>query len=251
MSPSFYYVYIITNNITGKQYVGSRICYKENMNADKYMGSSKYLKKDYEIYGITNFTKKIIKDDYENASDMLDGETYYILKHNTLFPYGYNRFLPNKNKGFYRNGYSTYDTWVEKYGKEIADKKLEDLNKKIQIATKIAMHKPEIRAKVIGHGLFGKDNGMFGHIYTEETKKKQSDYAKNRPEEHRNNLKNSLKGKQEGEKNGMFGKHHREETKKKLGEKTKAVPKIQCQYCLGYFYPWHYVQYHGEKCKLK
>jgi len=246
MKPSFYYVYIITNNTIQKQYVGSKICYAQDPNNDRYLGTSKYLDKDYIIYGKENFTKKILEY-YDNVSDMLDGETFYIMQYNTLHPNGYNRFLPNKRKGFYRAGLSTYSIWVEKYGKEIADEKLKELNKKIKIATKEAMHRPEIRAKVIGHGLFGKDNGMFGHIYTEETKKKQSYYAKNRSEEHKNNLKKSLKGKPAWNKD----KHHSETTKEKLSNKTKAVPKIQCPYCLKYFYPWHYVQYHGEKCKLK
>ena len=58
--PKFYYVYLITNLILNKQYIGSRICYKEDPNTDGYMGSSKYLSGDYKIYGIENFTKEKI-----------------------------------------------------------------------------------------------------------------------------------------------------------------------------------------------
>ena len=42
------YIYIITNTITNKQYVGSRM-YKGNPLKDSYMGSSKQLKEEYKI----------------------------------------------------------------------------------------------------------------------------------------------------------------------------------------------------------
>jgi hypothetical protein len=100
----FYYVYLITNLILNKLYVGSKICYKEDPNNDDYWGSSKYLSKDYEIFGKENFSKKIIKKDYANIKDMLDGESYYILKYNTLTPYGYNRYVPNQHPGFHTGG---------------------------------------------------------------------------------------------------------------------------------------------------
>jgi hypothetical protein len=99
-----FYIYLITNNILNKQYVGSRICYK-NINEDNnYMGTSKYLDEDYKIYNINNFTKEILKDDYQNKIDMLNGETNFILKYNTLAPNGYNRFLPNTRNGFHMGG---------------------------------------------------------------------------------------------------------------------------------------------------
>ena len=48
---TFYYVYIITNLILNKQYVGSRLCYKSKIKNDNYWGSSGYLDEDYKIYG--------------------------------------------------------------------------------------------------------------------------------------------------------------------------------------------------------
>ena len=57
--PKFYYVYLITNLVLNKSYIGSKICYKDDPINDGYMGSSKSLKEDYKKCGIENFTKKI------------------------------------------------------------------------------------------------------------------------------------------------------------------------------------------------
>ena len=97
-----FYVYIITNNISGKQYVGSRMCY-DDPSTDNYMGSSKYLKEDYEINGINNFQKEILHF-YEDKEQMLNSESFHILKYNTLSPNGYNRYLPNTHPGFHMGG---------------------------------------------------------------------------------------------------------------------------------------------------
>jgi Putative endonuclease segE, GIY-YIG domain/NUMOD3 motif len=175
------YIYVITNLITNKQYIGSHVCYKEDPYNDGYMGSSKYVKSDIKNLGIQNFKKEIIEF-CKDKSILLDLETENIIKYDTLNPNGYNKFLPNKKKGFYilghvpseeqrnklrhpfseehRNklkgphsaehrkhlsesltglmagennpmfGRSLYSCWLEKYGKEIADKKLEDYSKK-------------------------------------------------------------------------------------------------------------------------
>lgn len=101
----FYYVYLITNNINNKKYVGSRMAYKkEDIHNDSYMGSSKYLNEDYIIYGKENFSKEILQNDYLNLKEMLKGESYYMHMYNTLTPSGYNRYDPMKNPGFHMGG---------------------------------------------------------------------------------------------------------------------------------------------------
>jgi hypothetical protein len=96
-----YYVYLITNKILNKQYVGSKIT--SNIN-DNYWGSSKYLNEDYKIYKKENFIKEILSDNYQNANDMINGESDYIHKYDTFAPNGYNRFDPKTRKGFHTIG---------------------------------------------------------------------------------------------------------------------------------------------------
>lgn len=81
------------------------------------------------------------------------------------------------------------------------------------------------------------NQNVAGYIVpTEESRKKISDYHKDKPksEMHKQKLRNSQKGSKrpwakenlpkntEGEKNGMFGKNHSEEAKRKIGEKNKV-----------------------------
>ena len=61
-----YLIYQITNLLNSKIYVGAHITYNEN---DKYMGSSKYLKKDMKELGRHNFRKEILHI-FDNKDDM-------------------------------------------------------------------------------------------------------------------------------------------------------------------------------------
>jgi group I intron endonuclease len=265
--PKFYYVYIVTNLILNKQYVGSRICYKDKIEDDNYWGSSKYLNEDYIIYGMNNFTKEIITAEYTNAKNMLEGESYYIHKYNTLSPNGYNRFDPILRKGFHTIGlkYSketkekhfnginnpmygktVYDIWVEKFGKEEADKKNQLRSEKLSKSHIDKKHN-ETTKKKIGKANKGRSNinkGKTGvYFHTEETKIKM---RKPKSEKGRLNIRLAK------QKNPcMKGKKHREDSKKKMSDSLKKVEKICCIYCNKYFFPWHYVRYHGDNCKFK
>jgi hypothetical protein len=207
-----YYVYLITNTILNKQYVGSRISTKTDLHEDNYWGSSKYLNEDFKIYGKENFIKEIINDTYKNKIEMLNGETENILKYNTLTPKGYNRYLPNKYPGFHREGCphtekskrliskrtkeemkkinlcgknnsmykkSVFDIWCQKYGEEIALKLQKERNEKQS------------------RSMIGKNKGK---RRTPETLKKLSEAHKNK--KHSEETKNKMRGKN----NSMYNK---------------------------------------------
>jgi len=193
----FIYVYIITNLILNKQYVGSHVCYKNDAYNDNYWGSSKYLKKDYNIYGKENFTKLILEfyDVNINKINLLENESKFILKYNTLSPIGYNRFLPNSKNNFY-----TLGTTHEKITR-----------KKISTALKGTKHDEEF-CKRRSELTTGEANPMFGkkhtlktinkikkslenYIVSDETRKKLSISLTGRvfSDKHRANLSKSLK----------------------------------------------------------
>ena len=180
----FYYVYLITNLILNKSYVGSKMCYKDDPLNDDYWGSSRLLKEDFKIYGKENFKKEILKSDYSDKISLLNGESEYILKFNTLAPNGYNRFLPNTNPGFHMGG--------SKASKETIQKLKDSHKGKIPWNTgKTNYLSEESRQKMSSHKL--------GKPRSEETKKKIS--------------QNSI---------GFIGTHHTEETKKKISKSNKG-----------------------------
>jgi group I intron endonuclease len=83
-----HYVYITTNLITGKQYIGDHtITLNERCH---YIGSGKpYLKNAIKKYQRKNFFKEILEW-FETRQEAFDAQERYINQFNTLFPNGYN-----------------------------------------------------------------------------------------------------------------------------------------------------------------
>ena len=96
-----YYIYIITNILTDKSYIGYKM-YDTEKKGKEYMGSSKYLNADMLIYGKENFVKIKLKENITFIDKEEQGkiESYFINLYNTLSPNGYNRYDPGKNPSF-------------------------------------------------------------------------------------------------------------------------------------------------------
>lgn len=82
-----YYVYVTTNLINGKQYIGDhKINFKRN---EYYIGSGLVLLKAFKKYNKNNFFKEILEW-FDNREDAFISQKKYIDCFNTLQPNGYN-----------------------------------------------------------------------------------------------------------------------------------------------------------------
>lgn len=75
-------VYITTNHVNNKKYIG-KCLYDRINNWENYLGSGKELKEDIKKYGKHNFSKQVI-DEAGNKEDLERLEEYYISKYNAV-----------------------------------------------------------------------------------------------------------------------------------------------------------------------
>lgn len=181
-----YSIYVITNTVNGKQYVGytSREVdarWKRHVYDSNNLKSGMYnspLQIDIRKYGEDAFVHHVVETTHDKrlAIKMEDIVTEEL---NTIIPNGYNRQV----------GYHCVHT--------------EDSKKKISVA-KTGTNS-------------GSNNPFYGKHHTDESKKKISESRKGIPlsEETKRKLSES----NSGENNPNYGKHHSEETKRKIREK--------------------------------
>lgn len=77
----FGFIYITTNIITGRRYLGK--CKSSKPNSKYYLGSGKLLKSDIKKYSTKSFTREII-DYAPNNKELLQKEFYYIKQYNCI-----------------------------------------------------------------------------------------------------------------------------------------------------------------------
>ena len=93
------YIYLITNKINGKKYVGQTLCNDINDRWKQHRSKKsigRCLKAAYIKYGIENFKFQIICICFDEDSNKLEIE--YIKKYNTISPNGYNLSSGGGNK---------------------------------------------------------------------------------------------------------------------------------------------------------
>jgi len=81
-----HFVYITTNLINGKRYIGD---HSTNNLGDNYLGSGKALIRSIKKNGKEYFSREIIEI-FETKQEAFDAQEKYIKKFNTLSPNGYN-----------------------------------------------------------------------------------------------------------------------------------------------------------------
>jgi hypothetical protein len=213
------FVYLTTNIVNGKIYVG-QFTFKEDKRLNAiYLGSGTVIEQAIKKYGRKNFKRKILKLCY--SINQLNGyETYYTLKYNpNLDPnIGYNQIIgpvrrsgnknpmsyPNvRNKSIKSNRKTTSNEEYKKKQSEIMKEYFKTHEANFKGCKHSEETKDKIRQKSIGRKAWNK-----GKHVSEEQKRKQS---------------KKMKGRYVGENNPNYGNKWDEELRKHLSN----IKKIQ------------------------
>lgn len=161
-------VYLRTNLINGKQYVGQASDFKRreydwsNLNAP-YAGD--YINKAREKYGLESWSVEILKE-CNSSEELNHWEMYFIEKFNTKRPFGYNLNDGGKGQsGFHHSEESKTKMSNSKKGVNKGIPRTEETKKKISEA------KSGIRTSL----------GMTNHHHSDESKLKMSKARKGKP----------------------------------------------------------------------
>jgi len=200
------YIYLITNTINEKKYVGK--CERPSDKTKNYMGSGVKLRLAFKKYGIEFFTKEILEDNLTKEI-ICEREKYWIKKLNTKSNFGYNltdggegllnsteeirKKISEKNKKFIGSLNSRYGAKLTEEHKEIL--RQFNLGKKLS---------EEVKKKI--------SNSKKGSKLSETTRKRMSEYRIGKPlsEETREKMKKNS---------------HNKITVQKINKKTNEILK--------------------------
>lgn len=160
----YYTIYKTTNLIDEKYYLGK---HQTNNINDKYLGSGKYLKRAIKLYGKESFIKEILFV-FDNEIDMNQKEKEIISEEIVLLEITYNLGIGGEGGAHFKNKHHTNET-KEKLKQIGENKKLSDITKE-----RISL-------------------SLIGRPCSEKTKLKLSESAKNRSDEVKNSVSESLK----------------------------------------------------------
>jgi group I intron endonuclease len=183
------HIYLVTNSINGKQYVG-----QSTVDRNK-IGHGKAITEAYGKYGKNSFIYEKICTNIGNRNTLNYVERFWIKTINTLCPNGYNIEEGGSDKGVVA---------------ESTKQKLREFN-----VGKIISK--EVKDK-ISNSLKGKNNPFYGKKHSKETLLKISLSSSARKGRYKTSdkTKQILSELHSGNKNPFFGKKHSEETKFKM-----------------------------------
>lgn len=216
----FYYIYLTTNLINNKKYIGKHIGSLD----DDYLGSGISIHRAIEKYKKENFKKEILyiaKDEEE----MNLKEKYYISYYNAVEDPNFYNIADGGQGGYVTKGYtpeqreevnkkiseSLKGEKHPQYGKPLSDEQKEKISKSLK------EYWTEERRKERSEKYTGELNPMYGKHQTKESQEKRiahTDFASYRTEEYRQKMSKATSG----EKNGNYGN---------VGEKAKNGVHIQ------------------------
>jgi group I intron endonuclease len=194
---NYNFVYITTNLVNGKQYVGD---HSTNDLDDGYLGSGLLIQKSVSKYGKKNFERKIIKI-CETKEEAFNLQKKYINEYNTLSPNGYN-ISPKGGVGV--NGCHASETKEKIRGSLRGIPKTKEHIENIRkiLGVQGAWNKgipisEDMRDKIVESNKKRreKNHPMYGKTHTEESKEKMRGHRGQMNEIHKQNMSNSHKGK--------------------------------------------------------
>jgi group I intron endonuclease len=211
-------IYITTNLINGKRYIG-----RDSHNNPNYYGSGPAIKNAIKKYGKENFKKEIIEE-CSSFENLVDREEYWLNYYDAgNNPSFYN--LQNSGKGVILKGEKN-PMYGRRHSKETR-KKISESQKGEKNANYGKKYSYELKQKI--------SEGNKGKIFSDKTRRKMSESAKGKiiSDETRKKMSEShRKLDNSGEKNPMFrkqgfwfGKYLSDETKQKIS-KSHAGKKL-------------------------
>lgn len=216
MKEKFYFVYLTTNLVNRKQYVGDHST--RNID-DEYLGSGVYFKNALKEYGKENFKREIIEV-FHTKEEAFIAQEKYINEYNTLVPNGYNISPKGGSKYVGSCSLETREKIRKSMrGVNVGKKHSEKQNKEHSIRMRGKKHTDITKQKI------SKSNS--GKIITEEHRKNLSlaqRGKKRKPlsEEHKQKISESETGRIQSEEtklkisNSNHGKIRTKETKEKI-----------------------------------
>lgn len=227
------FIYLTTNLINGKIYIGQHLFLPNKKLNSSYLGSGRYFKRALKKYGKENFSRKILRV-CKSQKELNVWEYIYIKKYHSQ----------DKN-----TGYNIADGEV--HSSKGNPSKNPEVRKKISFTLKKKYLNCEMDMNKISHK--GENHPMYGKHHSEETKRKMSESKKKQLKRdghpllgkhlsketkmkisdgnkryaslHKKELSERMIGKFSKEKHPLWGKHHSEETKRKISEKAKKREK--------------------------
>lgn len=202
-----YYVYLTTNLINNKKYIGKHFGFLD----DNYLGSGKILKRAIKKYGKENFKKEILEI-VENEEQLNLKEKYYISYFDAMNDINFYNIAEGGQGGYLDRGYSEEER--EEINKKISNnlkgsnhpqygKSLSE-ETKIKISNSLKEYWTEEKRLERSKAYTGAGNPMYGRHQTKESQEKRianTDFNSYRTEEYRQKMSISTSG----EKNGNYG----------------------------------------------
>jgi group I intron endonuclease len=85
------FIYKITNNVTGKAYIGATSNLTKRLSAHKHSEQADALHEEIRRYGWENFRVDVLFDGFCTEAELDSKERLAIREHKTLAPNGYNK----------------------------------------------------------------------------------------------------------------------------------------------------------------